>query len=157
MNCVRELLYRMQEKLQTVGGNCCVGCKLSTVRGNCCVGCKSSTVEGNYCVGCKLSEGTAVSDVGYQLWEGTAGLDASYQLWEGTAVSDVGKKVVPDKWSPIREGPMPKAFRFPSCAGKSYIFVFLFSIRQERRVRNGVYTERQDDRNSGRVPSKKLR
>ena len=29
INCGRDLLCRMQEKLLTVGGNCCVGCKRS--------------------------------------------------------------------------------------------------------------------------------
>ena len=57
-------------------------------------------------------------------------------------MSDVGRKTVPDKGLLDRERPLTKALEFPFCTGKS-------------RVRDGVYTERQDDRYGGRVPSMK--
>ena len=64
-------------------------------------------------------------------------------------MSDVGRKTVPDKGRLNRERPVTKALEFPFCTGKS------FFIELERRVRGGVYTERQDDKYGGRVPSKK--
>ena len=65
-------------------------------------------------------------------------------------MSDVGRKTVPDKGRLNRERPVTKALEFPFCTGKS-----LFHQELERRVRDGVYTETQDDRYGGRVPSKK--
>ena len=38
-------------------------------------------------------------------------------------MSDVGRKVVPDKGRPNRKRPVTKAFEFSSCTGKSF-FVF---------------------------------
>ena len=65
-------------------------------------------------------------------------------------MSDVGRKTVPDKGRLNREPPKPLSFLFTqkSCC-------CFFSAELERRVRNRVYTERQDDRYGGRVPSKK--
>ena len=70
---------------------------------------------------------------------------------KGTAVSGVGRKVVPDKGRLNRERPVTKALQFPSCTGKSYFFPIRTGTESTRRV----YTKRQDDRYSGRVPSKK--
>ena len=67
-------------------------------------------------------------------------------------MSDVGRKTVPDKWRLNRRRPVTKALEFPFCTGKSFFF---FSSELERRVRDGVYTERKDDRYGGRVPPKK--
>ena len=53
-------------------------------------------------------------------------------------MSDVGRKTVPDKGCILH-----------------WKEVFFFSSELERRVRDGMYTERQDDRYGGRVPSKK--
>ena len=66
-------------------------------------------------------------------------------------MSDVGRKTVPDKGRLNRERTVTKALAFPVCTGKS----LFFSSKMEWRVRDGVYTERQDDRYGGRVPSKK--
>ena len=41
-------------------------------------------------------------------------------MWEGTAVSDVGRKIVPDKGRLNRERPVTKDLEFPSCTGKSF-------------------------------------
>ena len=60
-------------------------------------------------------------------------------------MSDVGRKVVPDKGRLNRERPVTKALSQER----------VFSSELERRVRDGVYTERQDDRYGGRVTSKK--
>ena len=68
-------------------------------------------------------------------------------------MSYVRRKTVPGKGRLNRERPLTKALEFPFCSGKSF-FVF-FSSELERRVRDGVYTERQDDRYGGRVSSKK--
>ena len=57
-------------------------------------------------------------------------------------MSDVRRKTVPDKGRLNRERPVTKALEFPSS-------------ELERRVRDGVYTERQDDRYGGRVPPRK--
>ena len=65
-------------------------------------------------------------------------------------MSDVGEKTVPDKGRLNRERPVTKALEFPFCSG-----IFFFSSELERSVQDGVYTERQDDRYGGRVPSKK--
>ena len=65
-------------------------------------------------------------------------------------MSDVGRKTVPDKGHMNRERPVTKALEFPFCTGKRF-----FSSELKRRVRDGVLTERQDDRHGGRVPSKK--
>ena len=59
-------------------------------------------------------------------------------------MSDVGRKAVPDKGRLNIERPVTKAVEF-------------FSSELERRVRDEVYTERQDDRYGGRVPSKNER
>ena len=73
-----------------------------------------------------------------------------FGLWEGTAVLDVGRKVVSDKGRLNRAlWPVTKALEFPSCTEK------IFSSELEWRVHDRVYTERQDDRYGGRVPSKK--
>ena len=65
-------------------------------------------------------------------------------------MSDVGRKIVPDKGRLNRERPVTKAIEFPFCIGK------IFSSELERRVRDGLYTERQDDiYYGGGVPSKK--
>ena len=69
---------------------------------------------------------------------------------EREQLSDVGRKTVPDKGRLNRERPVTKALEFPFCTGKSF-----FSLELERRVRDGVYTEIQDDRHGGRVPSEK--
>ena len=61
-------------------------------------------------------------------------------------MSDVGRKVVPDKGRLNRERPVTKALDWKE---------IFFSSELERTVRDGVYTERQDDRYGGRVPSKK--
>ena len=62
-------------------------------------------------------------------------------------MSDVGKTVVPDKGRLNRKRPVTKALEFPSCTRK------IFSPSEmERRVRDGVYTEKQDDKYGGRVP-----
>ena len=63
---------------------------------------------------------------------------------------DVGRRTVPDKGDLNRERPVTKALEFPFCTGKR-----VFSSELERTERDGVYTERQDDRYGGRVPSKK--
>ena len=62
-------------------------------------------------------------------------------------MSDVGGggKVIPDKGRLNRERPVTKALEFPFFTGKS------FSSELGRRVRDGVYTERQNDRYGGRV------
>ena len=60
-------------------------------------------------------------------------------------MSDVGRKTVPVKGRLNRERPVTKALSQER----------VFSSELERRVRDGVYTERQDDRYGGRVPSKK--
>ena len=57
-------------------------------------------------------------------------------------MSDVGRKIVPDKGRLNRDRPVTKALKFPFCTGKFFVF---FSSELERRVRDGVYTERQDD------------
>ena len=62
----------------------------------------------------------------------------------------VGRKTVPGKGRLNRERPVTKALEFPFCTGKSF-----FPSELERGVRDRVYTERQDDRHGGRVPSKK--
>ena len=49
-----------------------------------------------------------------------------------------------------RERPVTKALKFLFCTRK-----FFPPSELERRVREGVNTERQDDRYGGRVPSKK--
>ena len=41
-------------------------------------------------------------------------------------MSDVGRKVVPDKGRLNRERPVTKAIEFPSCTEKSFFFSFLF-------------------------------
>ena len=53
---------------------------------------------------------------------------------ERGAVSDVSRKVVPDKGSLNRERPVTKALKFPSCTRKCF-----FPSELERRVREGVY------------------
>ena len=65
-------------------------------------------------------------------------------------MSDVGRKTVPDKGRLNRERPVTKTLEIPFSTEKSF-----FSSELERRVRRGVYTERQDDRCGGRIPSKK--
>ena len=60
-------------------------------------------------------------------------------------MSDVGRKTVPVKGRLNRERPVTKALSQER----------VFSSELERRVRDGVYTERQEDRYGGRVPSKK--
>ena len=65
-------------------------------------------------------------------------------------MSDVGRKTVQDKGRLNRDRPVTKALEFPFCTGK-----YFSSSELERRVRDGVYTERHDDRYGGRVPSKK--
>ena len=60
-------------------------------------------------------------------------------------MSDVGRKVVPDKGHLNRERPVTKALEFP-------FFLVFFSSQLER---DGVYTERQDDRYGSWAPSKK--
>ena len=65
-------------------------------------------------------------------------------------MSDVGRKTVPDKGRLNKERPVTKALEFPFFARER-----VFSLELERRVRDGVYTERQDDRYGGRVPSEK--
>ena len=62
-------------------------------------------------------------------------------------MSDVGRKTVAGKGR-LNRG--DQTLEFPFCTGKRG-----FSSEVERRVRDGVYTERQDDRNGGRLPSKK--
>ena len=57
-------------------------------------------------------------------------------------MSDVGRKAVPDKGHLNRERPVTKALEFP-------FFLVFFSSQLER---DGVYTERQDDRYGGKVP-----
>ena len=69
-------------------------------------------------------------------------------------MSDVGRKTVPDKGRLNRERPVTKALEFPFCTGNS-CFVVVFSSEPEQRVRDRLYTEKQEDRYSGRVPSKK--
>ena len=63
---------------------------------------------------------------------------------------DAGRKTVPDKGRLNRERPVTKALEFPFCTGKRF-----FSSELKRRVRDGVLTERQDDRYGGGIPSKK--
>ena len=60
-------------------------------------------------------------------------------------MSDVGRKTVPVKGRLNRERPVTKALSQER----------VFSSELERRVRDGVYTERQEDRYGGRVPSTK--
>ena len=62
-------------------------------------------------------------------------------------MSDVSRKVVPDKWSLNRERPVTKPLSF-HLAQKRVV-----SSELERSLR-GVYIERHDDRYGGRVPSK---
>ena len=69
-------------------------------------------------------------------------------------MSDVGRKTVPYKGRLDRERPVTKALEFPFCTGKFFL-IFFFKSELERGIRDGVYTERQDDRYGGRVPSKK--
>ena len=57
-------------------------------------------------------------------------------------MSDVNRKVVPDKGSLNRERPVTKAHKFPSCTDR------ILSSELEWRV------ERHDDEDGGRVPSK---
>ena len=65
-------------------------------------------------------------------------------------MSDVSRKFVPDKRSLNREHGVTRALKFPSCTRKSFP-----PFELERGVREGVYTERHDDRYGGSVPSKK--
>ena len=54
-------------------------------------------------------------------------------------MSDVGRKVVPDKGRLNRERPVTKALEFPTCTGKSFFF---FSIRTGTEItRWSVYRE----------------
>ena len=62
----------------------------------------------------------------------------------------MGRKTVPDKGRLNRGRLVTKAFEFPFCTGKSF-----FPSELEQRVRDRLYTEKQEDRYSGRVPSKK--
>ena len=60
-------------------------------------------------------------------------------------MSDVGRKVVPDKGRPNRERPVIKALEFPSIVHRKVCFVVVvgwvfFSSGLERRVRDRVYT-----------------
>ena len=54
-------------------------------------------------------------------------------------MSDVGRKIVPDKGRLNRKRPVTKALECPFCTGKSLVFL---SSELERGVRDGVYTER---------------
>ena len=57
--------------------------------------------------------------------------------------------------APEQRMTVTKAPEFPSCTGKNFFwFCFVFQPELERRVRDGVYIERQDDKYGGRVPSK---
>ena len=69
-------------------------------------------------------------------------------------MSDVGRKTAPDKERLNRERPVTKALEFPFCTGKSFCCCF-FSSELEQRVRDGMYTERQDETYGGREPPKK--
>ena len=60
---------------------------------------------------------------------------------------DVSRKVVPDKGSLNRERPVTKARKFPSSTRK----IFFSSSELERSVREGVYTERNNERYGGRI------
>ena len=64
-------------------------------------------------------------------------------------MSNVGRKTVPDKGRLNRERQVTKAL-VSILHRKEF-----FSSELERRVRDGVYAERQDDRYGGRLPSKK--
>ena len=63
------------------------------------------------------------------------------RMWGGRLFQTRGTWTEKDRW--------PKPFSFHFAQER------VFSSELERRVRDGVYTERQDDRYSGRVPSKK--
>ena len=69
-------------------------------------------------------------------------------------MSDVSRKVVPDKGSPNRERPVTKALSF-HLAQEGVCSPPPPPSELERRVREGVYTERRDDRYGGWVPSNK--
>ena len=69
-------------------------------------------------------------------------------------MSDVGRKIVPDKGRLNRARQVTKALEFPFCTGKFFL-IFFFKSELERGIRDGVHTERQDDRYGGRVLSKK--
>ena len=56
------------------------------------------------------------------------------------------QKVVLDKGSLHRDPPVTKALKFPSCTRKSFS-----PSELEWTVREGVYTERNDDRYGGRI------
>ena len=60
---------------------------------------------------------------------------------ENCRVGCVSRKVVLDKGSLNRERPVTKALKFPSCTRK-----------RNRHGREGVSTERTDDRYGGRIP-----
>ena len=62
-------------------------------------------------------------------------------------MSDLSREVVPDKWSLNRERPVTKALKFPARTKKE-----LYHLNWNWSVQEGVYTERHDDRYSGRVP-----
>ena len=66
-------------------------------------------------------------------------------------MSDGSRQVVPNKGTLSRERLVTKALKLPSCTRKS----FFFSCEREWKTREGVYTERHDDRLGGRIPSKK--
>ena len=53
-------------------------------------------------------------------------------------MSDVGRKVVPDKGRLNRERPVTKAIEFPSCTGKSERVVCFFSSSHQNRNREYV-------------------
>ena len=66
----------------------------------------------------------------------------------------MSRKVVLDKGSLNRERPVTKALKFPYCTRREVCFcVCVFFLSElEWTVREGVYTERTDDRYGGRIP-----
>ena len=64
-------------------------------------------------------------------------------------MSDVSRKVVPDKGSLNRERLATKALKFPSCTRKFCFFHLNWNVESEECI-----TERHDDRYGGGVPPK---
>ena len=67
----------------------------------------------------------------------------------------MSRKVVLDKGSLNRERPVTKALKFPYCTRERVFFfcVCVFFLSELKwTVREGVYTERTDDRYGSRIP-----